>query len=282
MEKVINLSPDYQSTLDSLEIKTIQDKLSGGPKKTRIIMRDADSRKVLGEFHNKIILPGSICAAMKVFGVDTPVILPDYNREMGLDNTLDYSAVMPKNSPVVCLFAVGDDGCGEMPKDVIEANYLDRLNPNGGIFPFRYVDADSDLNDDLRKFYFGRKILEDAGKIAYYFKAFDTTPQLHLRYTDGTQINDEIYNVESTQDVECYVETTMSITRLDLRDYFEQVIGWDKARISSLSLCYAWYDDTIDQYRWYQQIYPYSKLNFSAEWLVDLTKAIKFQYQVFY
>ena len=32
MEKVINLSPDYQSTLDSLEIKTIQDKLSGGPK----------------------------------------------------------------------------------------------------------------------------------------------------------------------------------------------------------------------------------------------------------
>ena len=85
--------------------------------------------------------------------------------------------------------------------------------------PFRYQDIDDDLNDDLRKYYFGRKTDEEAGKIAYYFKAFETTPMLHLRYTDGTQITDEMYNVETEQGAECYVETKLRITRNDFRDY---------------------------------------------------------------
>lgn len=279
MEKILKLTPDYQNQIDSMSYKVICDKLSAKPKRTRIIISDSDTGEIHGEFHNKIILPGSIFAAMNLWGVPTPVILPDYNRELNLDNTLDYSSVMPKNTPVICLFCVGDSGCGPMPKDVIEANYLDRIDIDD-IIPFRYVDKNNDLNDDLRKIYFGRKTLTD--KIAYYFKAFDTTPQLHLRYSDGTQINDEIYNILTKQDVECYVETMMSINRLDMRDYIEQVKGWDNARVSSISLCYAWYDATINKYRWYQQIYPYTKLNFSVEWLVDLTKAITIQYQVFY
>lgn len=282
MNKIIDLTPDFHKVLDSVERKIVTNRLSAGPKSTKITISDHDTGKVLGEYHNKIVLSGSIMSAMKAFGVDTPVILPDYNRELDLDNTLDYSTELPKNNPVVCLFCVGDSGCGSTFKDVYAANYVDRINPFTDIIPFRYVDIDNDLNDDLRNFYFGRKTLEEEGKIAYYFKGFDTTPQLHLRYTDGTQINDEVYNVETTQSAECYVETRLRITRTDLRDYFEQVLGWDNARISTLSLCYAWYDDTIDQYRWYQQIYPYSKLNFSFESLVDLTKAIDFNYQVFY
>lgn len=281
MEKVIRLTPDYLKVVDKLEAKIITDRLKAGPKRTRIIMTDGDTGEKLGDFENKILVTGSMFNAMNTFNIKSPVVLPDYNRELGLDNTHDYSQVSQLNAPFVCLFCVGDSGCGATQKDVFTANYTDRIDPIDDIIPFRYVNPSTDLNDDLRKYYFGRKTL-DNGKIAYYFKAFDTEPQLHLRYTDGTQITDEMYDIDTTQAAECYVETRLRVTRLDFRDYFEEVLGWDKARISTLSLCYAWYDDTIDQYRWYQQIYPYSKLNFSAEWLVDLTKSINFQYQVFY
>jgi hypothetical protein len=282
MEKIITLTPDYLNTVDSIDKKIISDKMKGGPKATKIIMKDHDTGEILGEYHNKIVITGSILSAMNAFGINNQVMIPDYNRELSLDNTLDYSNTVPKNTPIVCLFCIGDSGCGTTPKDVFVADYIDRINPVNDIFPFRYVDKNADLSDDLRKYYFGRKTDNSKGKIAYYFKTFDTTPQLHLRYTDGTQINDEIYSIDTDQTAECYVETRLRITRTDFRDYFEQVLGWDKARISTLSLCYAWYDDTIDKYRWYQQIYPYSKLNFSFEWLVDLTKSIDFVYQTYY
>ena len=281
MDKIINLTPDFLEAHDQIT-KTIYEKIKGGPKRTRILMKDHDTGEILGDFSNKIVITGSIFSAMKSFGIPTPVILPNYNEELGLENTLNYEQVLPKNDPVVCLFCIGDSGCGTTAKDVFTAKYTDRIEPIDDIIPFRYVDIGADINEDLRKYYFGRKVLNDENKIAYYFKSFDTTPQLHLRYTDGTQINDEMYNIDTTQAAECYVETRLRVTRNDFRDYFEQVRGWDNARISTLSLCYAWYDDSIDEYRWYQQIYPYSKLNFSVEWLVDLTKAIDFIYQVFY
>lgn len=280
--KIIDLSPDCLEAMDTISRKAIYDKLSGGPKSTKITITDHDSGKNLGVYHNKVVITGSMFSATSIFGIPTPVVLPDYNRELSLDNTLNYNEVEPKNTPIVCLFCIGDSGCGTTPKDVFTTNYIDRISPEGDIIPFRYVDTNADLNDDLRRYYFGRKTLEEEGKIAYYFKAFDTTPQMHLRYTDGTQINDELYNVSTLQAAECYVETRLRITRTDFRDYFEATNSWDKAKVSTLSLCSAWYDDTIDDYRYYQQIYPYSKLNFSTEWLVDLTKGIDFNYQIFY
>lgn len=281
MEKIIKLTPDFFNVTDNIEKKIITEKLKGGPKSTKITIRNSDTGEVLGEYHNKIVITGSIFGAVNAFGISPSVILPDYNRELGLDHTLDYTTETPKNTPIVCLFGMGDEGCGSDPKEVFKVNYTDRIKPTN-LFPFRYVDADNDLNDDLRKYYFGRKSNNENGKIAYYFKNFDTTPQMHLRYTDGTQITDEIYNVDTTQAAECYIETKLKVGRNDFRDYFEQVLGWNKARVSSLSLLYAWYDDTIDDYKWYQQIYPYSKLNFSFNWLVDLTLSLEFQYQVFY
>lgn len=280
MEKIINLEPDYLRAVDSIEKSVIDSKLSAGPKSTLITISDGDTGEILGEYHNKVVITGSMFSAIKAFGVASPVTLPNYNTELGLDNTLDYSTVKPKNDSIVCLFCVGDSGCGATQKDVFTANFTDRIEPINDIVPFRYVSKANDLNSDLRKYYFGRKT--DGDKIAYYFKSFDTVPQLHLRYTDGTQINSEMYFADTTQPAECFIETRLKITRDDFRDYFEQVLGWDKARISTLSLCYAWYDDSIDNYKWYQEIYPYSKLNFPVEWLMDLTKSLSFNYKIFY
>lgn len=254
----------------------------GGPKKTKITIKDHYTGKTLQERENKVVITGSVFNAMSIFGIETPVILPDYNRELDLEHTLNYDDTVPKNNPIVCLFCVGDSGCGETQKDVFLVNYTDRIEPVNDIIPFRYVDPDHDLNEDLRKFYFGRKVFPDENRIGYYFKAFDTTPQLHLRYTDSTEINDEMYTINTEQPAECFVQVRLRINRKDFRDYFEQVLGWDKARISTLSLCYGWYDDTIDDYKWYQQIYPYTKLNFSKEDLVALDKAIDFIYNIYY
>ena len=123
-------------------------------------------------------------------------------------------------------------------------------------------------------------------RIAYYFKAFDTSPQLNLRYADGTIVTAaNIYNYPSDQKLECFVEMRLRITRLDFRDYFEEVLGWDNADISTISLVTAWYDEFEENehvYKYYQDIIPFSKFNFKAEDLRDLTRALDFTYQVFY
>lgn len=270
-----------------------------GVKKTKITMIDHDTGKVLGEFQNKVLVPGSQSTACKQFGIDPVVNLPTYNSELNLENPHKYSPypnVQPKNTPITCLWAAGRDGAGSSPNEIFTVSTTDRISPKKttagytDIVPFRYVDVEDDLDDDLRKVYFGRKVIDN--KVAYFFKAFDTTPQLHVRYLDGTEVTANMYNVDSSQNVEVYVEMRLAVTRKDFRDYFNEVLGWDLADISTISLLTAWYDnytinpnaDKNDQtaYRYYYDILPFSKFNFGQEQLIDLNRAIDFIYQVYY
>ena len=286
MEKIMKLS-DKQKMKDLLNNNIeLMDRIGGKVKRTKITITDHNTGEILGEYENKVLITGSMFAASKIFGIESDLILPSYNTEMNFDN--DDSSATHDNLSLVQLFCVGDDGCGATPKDVYVSNYNDRIAPLrdinnveiGCIYPFRYEDSDDDLPSDLREYYFGRKTF-DNNKIGYFFKKFDTVPELHVRYTDGTQVDDNMYSTNTSQIAECYVETRLRITRNDLRDFFENVIGWDHARISTLSLCYAWYYEK-DGYKYFQDIYPYTKLNFAFEELVDLTKAIDFNYCVFY
>jgi hypothetical protein len=228
-----------------------------------------------------------------MFNLKPIVDFPSYNEDMGLDMS-DDPTTEPKNPPIVCLFCVSDSGCGTTPKDVLVSTFTDRIKPapknptsaadftSDMVMPFRFVSPTEDLDDNLRQYYFGRKTFTNLNRIGYYFKSFDTDPQLHLRYADGTQITPDMYNIESEQSAECYVEMRLRITRLDFRDYFEEILGWDKARISSLSLCLAWYDDEVSDYRVFQDITPYTLLNFSYQPLVDSTIGIDILYQIYY
>ena len=294
-DNIIINGKDSAYTADQISIGgvTISEKINAGPQRTKITLVNHDTGEILGEYQNKCVITGSVLNATNAFGVKPPIKIPTYNTDMILDNSKE-SEVTPYNTPIVCLFSVGDDGCGATPKDVYTVNFKDRIAPappspsiasdfdSTHIMPFRWVAPDQDLNSDLRKFYFGRKTFERLNRIGYYFKVFDTRPQCHLRYADGTQISDTIYYDTTDQMAECYIETRLRITRLDFRDYFEEILGWDKARISSISLNYAWYDDTIDEYKWYQDIYPYTKLNFPYQWMVDLNMAIDVIYQIYY
>jgi hypothetical protein len=273
--------------------KLLCERLSAKPKKTRIVMRNHDTGEILGEYENKVLITGSQLNACAMFNLTPTVAFPSYNVEMNLDNSDDPSEA-PMNKPIVCLFAISDAGCGALPKDVYVSKFTDRIKPAPAdptsvdefdpsmIMPFRYVDEAEDIDPDLRTMYFGRKTFTNLGKIGYYFKRFDTDPQLHLQYADGTQITPDMYISESDQEAECYVEMRLRITRLDFRDYFEEVLGWDRARISQMSLLTAWYDDTIDEYVYYQNILPYTILNFTCQTLVDATVAIDIDYQIYY
>lgn len=292
-EKIVSLNDKHSITDLINNDHNLADRLGGKVKKTRITLTDHDTGEVLGEYENKVVISGSMFSACKVFGIDTSLILPSYNDEMHFDNDQEK---IPGNfdRSIVQLFCVGDDGCGATQKDVFPVNYTDRIRPLiniddpesciGGIYPFRLQNINDDLPEQLRAYYFGRKTYSDES-IAYYFKRFDTEPELHVMYTDGTQVDDNMYNNDTDQVAECYVETRLRITRNDFRDFFAKVIGWDNARISTLSLCYAWeyeIEEEGNTHKYYQDIYPYTKLNFPVEFLVNLDKAIDFNYQVYY
>lgn len=281
MSNIIKLSDIYKiddkSVVNHITQKAFQD-MAGGVKKTRIRMTDLSTGEVT-ELHNKVLISGSIATASNLFIINPPIEIPNYNTALELENSVE-SGTLPENTPIICLFGVADDGCGTLDSDVYVPGYVDRIAP-ANLFPFRYIAAGRpDISEAEREIYFGRKV-DFNGNISYYFKNFNNEPQLYLRYTDGTEITPaNMYNVVTTQEAECYVQLDLGINRLDFRDYFDK-IGWDKARISSLSLMYAWFTEQ-DGYKWYQNIIPFTKLNFSFEKLVDSTKALAFEYSLFF
>lgn len=287
----------------------IQDNLinlsgKGGITKTKIIMKDHDTGEILGEYENKILVPGGQVSACKQFGISPVVNLPTYNEALGLENSLPaYPATQPYNEPITCLWCAGISGAGNTGEIFTVAN-TNRISPLYttdtnlvekyiDIVPFQYCTPDNDLTEDQRQIYFGRKIVapeSERERIVYFFKAFDTDPQLHVRYLDGTEVTERMYEIDSSQNVEVYVEMRLAISRTDFREYFDQVVGWDNAYVNTISLLTAWYDDTLSEsessdslnYKWYQDILPFSKFNFDNEKLTNLNRAIDFNYQVYY
>ena len=270
---------DKQIMKDSAKLITSKD--AGGVRKTRI--RDfevkEDGTEILkSELENKVVITGSAATAAAMFNVAYPFRIPSYNSEFELENSI-YTD--PTNPQLITLFCVGDSGCGVLDSDIYVPKYVDRIAPYNDIIPFRYVDLDDDISVSERDIYFGRKIYSEERKIAYYFKAFESQPVLFMRYADGTEMDASMYNTQTTQEAECFIKTDLMVNRLDCREWFDQVIGWDRARISTISLCSAWYTAS-GGFKWFQNILPFTKLNFSFERLVDSTKALKFEYSLFF
>ena len=303
--------PQVNSCVNLVDKLDLHDKLTiinrnGGVTKTKIIMKDHDTGEVLGEFENKILVPGGQISACKQFGLSPVVNFPTYNTALELENSLPpYPATQPFNEPITCLWCAGTSGAGNTGEVFTVAN-TNRISPKFttdtnsvetyvDIVPFQYCSPDNDLTEDQRQVYYGRKVVgggTERERIVYFFKAFDTDPQLHIRYLDGTEVTENMYNIDSSQNVEVYVEMRLAITRTDFREYFDQVVGWDNAYVNCISLLTAWYDDTIPEdpeapnnslyYKWYQDIIPFSKFNFDNEKFINLTRALDFNYQVYY
>ena len=266
----------------------VQDEINGKPVKLNI-KRNMVPRGVVSAYiqgtniplfekrENKVICDGSMFTAMKHFDMLPPVTLPSYNTALNLENIVPLTQ-QEQFDALVCLFCVGTSGCGPEPSQVFDVDYTKWIEPDD-LVPLQYCLMDNDNAD--RDKYFGRKEVPAFNRVAYYFKAFDTKPIFKAMYVDGTPIDEHLYSSDNTIDVEVFVELKMCITKRDCRDFFVAHSGINDAKINTISLCTA-YPKEYNGHQYYQGIRPLTRLNFSTESLIDLTKGIDIIYDLFY
>ena len=253
-------------------------------------IRDHATGVVLFKGHNKVIIPGSQFTACKHFNLNRTVNYKSYNDLLSLtDPTGTIFTDAMYRASTVCLFAVGTDGCGAEQSQVYDVDYTKIIGVDS-LVPFRYqnilpnVDTgNNDLTGDMRDKYFGRKILGASNDTAaYYFKAFDTTPELKIQYLDGTPVDENIYQSLNSNEAETFIELKMSITKEDCRDFFIATTGINTAKVNTISLLTAYPVNGDDGYTYYQGILPLTKLNFPSIPLIDTTLGIDITYHIYY
>lgn len=290
-EKIIKLD-DKISQEDQMILNMID---FSSPKGTEVIIRNKETGEELFKGHNKTIIAGSQFIATKLWGIDNAVTLPTYNGELGIE---DQTRSGSDNEPLICLFCVGISGCGSQSSQVYPVSYTNRI-PGSSLVPFRY-EKGTDLPDDLRSLYYGRKYFQKEqtqdDRYAYYFKAIESK-QLHLQYVDGTEVTSTCYSDTSGVKAITFVEAALSVSKSDCRDIFSSgdftptlgdgtispPLTLADARINTLSLCQGWYKTSAsDGIKYFFQIQPVTQINFSNIALVDASIAIEVLYRTYY
>lgn len=250
--------------------------------KTDILIRDLETGNIIAKsLHNKVVLPGAGFIARALFDVTTAEVTPSYNTALGITAPSGTTTEVPdftnatEEHPKVLLFCVGTNGCGTEGSQVFTVDYNSWITPDS-LVPFRYPLISNDINDDLKQSYVGR--VEDGEYAAYYFKRFTSGPTLVQQYIDGTPIEGNV--LETGMEVETYIETVLTITRDDCREFFVATTGIDEARFNSISLCYA-YCTMIDGIPYFDGIRPLTRLNIPNEYLIDVTKGVEIIYHTY-
>lgn len=258
---------------------------------TSIDIRNLETGEIIFKgLKNKVILPGSGMIAHKLFDIDTPEVTPSYNEVFGDAMHTPTNDNYPTDFPSlrtratyqdhkVLLFCCGLDGCGTENSQVYPVDYRHWLAPKDMV-PFRYQVGSNDLSDSLRQTYFGRTSINNGEYYAYYFKRFEGAPRFVQQYIDGTPIDSTIYDSTKADSVETYIELNLKITKEDMRDYFIATVGIDEAKINTISLCTA-YPVAENDYLYFKEIRPLTKLNIPNEALIELTKGIEIIYHIY-
>lgn len=240
----------------------------------KVIIKDPITGEILSEEENKVVVAGAVFTASKHFGVVPPITLPSYNTALSLENSVNSAAENPEK---IYLFAVGVGGCGAEASQIYDVDYKSWITPEN-LVPLRY--GTTDISSAERQKYFGRKVA--SGRYAYYFKAFESEPTMHIIYADGTEVEGaSIYSAVNNQDIKVYVETSFKITPEDCREFFQASNNLENAKINTISLLQAW-RKTVNGNVYYQNIQPVTKYNISNEALYNVNKGLDFVYRLFY
>lgn len=207
----------------------------------------------------------------------------------------------------IYLFAVGIDGCGLEDSRKFTVNKDKWIAPYGPLktgdsnevdegvttclIPFRYQlcqevngNLTNDLTNEERKVYFGRSVV--GNDVAYFFKTFDSAPELIERYTDGTTFADigdtNVWKLDKTCDAEVCVKLKMTVSKADVRDWFEYTTGQGTSRVNTISLCSAVPYIGDDGFIYYKDIRPVTKYNFNNESMIDASKALEITYYLYF
>lgn len=250
-------------------------------KNTKVVIYTKGTNEILFQGKNKVIVPGSAFTASKHFNIPILNTTPTYNQALQLENTIPNDSIQPNLDEKVVLFSVGTDGCGPDQHQVYDVDYS-MWCPIDKLVPFRLVPEDADIPIELRDVYFGRKKLYNNTMIAYYFKAFDSNPTWNQRYvSDGTPVGNDIYSNHRRDEIESFIELKLSISHEDCREFFQNTVGLNHAKINTLSLLIA-HPVEVDGIIYYQDIRPLTKINFPNEPLLDLNKGLDIIYHIYY
>jgi hypothetical protein len=206
----------------------------------------------------------------------------DYlNNIMGIATTgTPITDIYPKEN-TICLFGVGTGGCGDTVASVKDVKFYERE-----IFqmvPFRVTDvALSTLEADQ---YWFKKTQAD-GKVAYYLKKFEATPQIKVLWKDtegdedGTEVEPGVHNTERTEPIESFVEIILKINKKDIREYFELNGNIEQTRINSIGLFTGILGDLGNGEKDFKQVKMFSKLNINNE-MLNLAKDLTIIYRIY-
>lgn len=180
----------------------------------------------------------------------------------------------------VCLFGVGIGGAASNSTSAYDVRYNETNLANP--VPFKFTD--NLTGTDIGKYY-GKKQMTvgDVTKDAYYLKAFDSDPTIkHLwkdgvDYEDGTEVDSSVFTSTRTDGIQTFTEILMTITKDDLKGWFEANGNIEEMRINEIAL-FSGYYNSIDMD--YERIMMFSKLNIPTEPL-SVSKDLNIIYRVF-
>ena len=230
---------------------------------------------------NKVILSGSEFLTLKLFNLGSNTFTtPSYNTQLDLDNSQLNTGNDLSDSYKVFLFAMGTSGCAMGSQIKYEVSTKKWIDPKD-LVPFRYRSIGSDLDDVNRRIYYGRKEDTTIGKISYYFKRFDSEPVLTREFEDGTPWSSSVYSDDSALKANTRVSLVAKVNENDGREYFNDTIGITNARFNCIELLLAW-PYVVNGYTYYQDIRPFTRLNFPNRPLSELGDSYEIIYDLYF
>lgn len=230
---------------------------------------------------NMVPIGGVQYAMEQIFGVQGSIPTPTMNDLYGIGavaSTVAPSGGMPyPYGHKVCLFGIGTGGSGENNTSVLEVKYNEY--DIADMIPFRYTNEVLSDTDALK--YYGKKTVDDT--VAYYLKRFDVDPIIRHLYKngeegeDGSEVDSLIYSSTLETGVESFAETCLTITKKDVREWFKHNGNIEEARVNSIGLFSAVYDEEQQDYA---NIQLFSKLNIPTEPL-SMVKDLNIIYRVY-
>ena len=286
-----NILKDYLAFNDEVNRSHSKFEQSKGLwKKTKIIggyglhkndMGISELDEVVFEKENMVPLIGVQYAMETIFGIKGELVIPTLNETMGIGaqgSSIQPSGGMPyPYGQKVCLFGVGTGGAAENNITVLDIGYHE--TGIADMVPFRYTN-DALSNTDINKYY-GKKIVDST--LAYYLKKFDNDPKIYHLYKngedgeDGSAIDSSYFVNGSEIGVESFVEMDLTISKKDVREWFNHNANIEQARVNTIALFTAIYDASKNDYA---NIQLFSKLNIPTEPLA-ITKDMSIIYRVY-
>ena len=291
MNNITNLTDrlGYSDKISSHGKKPLRTKIVGGYDAYTDKCGVTRFGEVVFETENMIVLGGSQFTLEKLFGVRSELDI-QYLEDIYADAGFTPSTITDNNvylpNATVCLFGVGVGGADESITSVHDVKYYERdMGTLGEWIPIRRVEGSLTV-DEAAKYHFKRTVnIGDGEKTEYYLKKFEYEPTIKILWAngeggeDGTQVNSDVHTTPNSNEtpIETFIEMTLKISKKDVREYFTDNMHIEQARINSIGLFSAVYDDGVEDYR---KVKLFSKLNINNEMLSN-SKDLTIVYRIY-